>query len=195
YGHTETCLALIDSGANMLLQDSDSRTPLLHAIRSGHERTAMALLDAARSNGCVKQLVEASETGVGVRKPWGPSPLHMACDKGLHEVTRAILIAGATVDCRDAEGATALLHACRKGRLECVSELVLKGASPKATDNVGDTPLSVARNRIDQALGEEILMLVETAVAAGAGSRDRGLSASRPHQEESEANDEDEDED
>lgn len=38
----------------------------------------------------------------------------MACDKGLHEVLKAMLFAGAKVDSRDAEGGTALLHACRK---------------------------------------------------------------------------------
>lgn len=76
----------------------------------------MALLDAARSTACINQLVEVPESGTGVPKAWSSSPLHMACDKGLHEVTKAMLSAGAKADSRDADGATALLHACRKVR-------------------------------------------------------------------------------
>ncbi|CAM9533557.1 unnamed protein product [Ectocarpus sp. 6 AP-2014] len=165
YGHTETCLLLVDSGANLLLEDWNSRTPLLHAILGGHEQTAMALLDGARSVGCVSQLVGACSPETGGATSSGLAPLHAACDKGLQDVVRALVAAGAKVEEKDVAGASALLHACRKGRLECTRELLSKGADPMAKDSEGDTPVSAARSRRDQPGGEEILSLLEAAVA------------------------------
>ncbi|CAM9197954.1 unnamed protein product [Ectocarpus sp. 12 AP-2014] len=165
YGHTETCLLLVDSGANLLLEDWNSRTPLLHAILGGHEQTAMALLDGARSAGCVSQLVGACSPETGGATSSALVPLHAACDKGLQDFVRALVAAGAKVEEKDVAGATALLQACRKGRLECTRELLSKGADPLAEDSEGDTPVSAARSRRDQPGGEEILSLLEAAVA------------------------------
>ncbi|CAM9276154.1 unnamed protein product, partial [Ectocarpus sp. 13 AM-2016] len=165
YGHTETCLILVDSGANMLLEDWNSRTPLLHAILGEHEQTAIALLDRARSAGCISQLVGACSPETGGATPSGLAPLHAACDKGLLYVVRALVAAGAKVEEKDVAGASVLLQACRKGRLECTRELLSKGADPLAEDSEGDTPISAARSRRDQPGGEEILSLLEAAVA------------------------------
>ncbi|CAM9175135.1 unnamed protein product [Ectocarpus sp. 4 AP-2014] len=165
YGHTETCLLLVDSGANLLLEDWNSRTPLLHAILGGHEQTAMALLDGARSVGCVSQLVGACSPETGGATSSGLAPLHAACDKGLQDVVRALVAAGAKVEEKDVAGARALLQACRKGRLECARERLSKGADPMAEDSKGDTPVSAARSRRDQPGREEIVSILEAAVA------------------------------
>lgn len=74
----------------------------------------MALLDGARSVGCVSQLVGVCSPETGGATSSGLAPLHAACDKGLQDVVRALVAAGAKVDEKDVAGASALLHACRK---------------------------------------------------------------------------------
>lgn len=85
----------------------------MHAIQGGHGVTAQALLDAARATGeaCRLSVMAESSAGGGCL---GLSPLHLACDKELPAVVKALLVAGAGVETRDADGATPLLHACRK---------------------------------------------------------------------------------
>ncbi|CAM9103439.1 unnamed protein product [Ectocarpus fasciculatus] len=189
YGHTETCLLLIDNGAKLLLEDWSSQTPLLHAILGGHEQTAMALLDGARSVGCVSQLVGACSPETGGATSPGLPPLHAACDKGLPDVVRALFAAGAKVEENDVAGASALLHACRKGRLECIQELLSKGADPMAADSEGDTPIAAARSRRDQSGGEEILSLLEAAVTDAEHRDDRPGSDGSRHAAEAKASD------
>lgn len=94
-------------------QDRKQRTALMHAIQGGHGEIAQALLDAARATGkaCRLSAMAESLSGGDCR---GLSPLHLACDKELPAVVKALLVAGAGVEARDAHGATALLHACRK---------------------------------------------------------------------------------
>lgn len=74
----------------------------------------MALLDGARSVGCVSQLVGACSPETGGATSSGSAPLHAACDKGLRHVVGALVAAGANVEEKDVTGASALLHACRK---------------------------------------------------------------------------------
>lgn len=98
----------------------------MHAIAAGHEETAKALLERARSVGVAHRLAEAAEaiSASDREKRMGRSPLHLSCDKGLTGVVIALLAVAARVDVRDARGATALLYASRQvgraGGLACV---------------------------------------------------------------------------
>lgn len=89
----------------------------MHAILGGHAQTSLALLDVARKAGCAHQLStgELGELGKsGLVNPSRLTPLHAACDNGLHEVVKALLEAGAQVESKDGDGAAPLLRACRK---------------------------------------------------------------------------------
>lgn len=88
----------------------------MHALRGGHGEIAQALLDAARATGDARLLSETAESSTG-GDCLGLSPLHLACDKMLPAVVKALLMAGAGVETRDVGGATPLLHACQKVRL------------------------------------------------------------------------------
>lgn len=103
-----------------LKQEQGGRTALVQAIEGGHENTAKALLDVARTSGTARRLAEAGVSSSSAdRNRAGRSPLHLACAKGLTDVVRALISAGVTVDRCDDKGETPLLYACRQVR--CVS--------------------------------------------------------------------------
>ena len=53
--------------------------------------------------------------------------------------------AGAALEAKDKDGATALNHACYNQHAECAMLLVRAGAQSDAVDRFGDTPLTLAQ--------------------------------------------------
>lgn len=97
------------------IQDTGVSAPLMHAIHGGHESTCLALLDASRYSGRARRLSDPDSSRMNEGHPRA-TPLHLASEKGLHRLVKALLAAGARIEARNENGATPLLHACRKVR-------------------------------------------------------------------------------
>jgi ankyrin repeat protein len=65
------------------------------------------------------------------------TPLHYAANADNAELIRLLTAAGATVDARDATGATPLWRACNGGHLSAARELLAAGADPNARNREG----------------------------------------------------------
>ena len=89
-----------------------------------------------------------------------------AARAGNPHAIRAEIAAGADLDARDADGATALHWAVQRHSLEAVAALLDAGAEPSAVTRNGVTPLSLAA-----LLGETAL--IERLLAAGADANER----------------------
>ena len=76
---------------------------------------------------------------------------------------RELLAAGAGVDARDAEGATALMRAARAGRLDAVRALVDAGADVNAFDARGWGALAMACHNadLDRGFADVVAFLIE----------------------------------
>lgn len=130
------------------------------------------------------------EAGVDINQPsvWGDTPLSYAARRGLGDLMRLLLAHGADASVRS-EGGNTVLHAaaqaepetgmphegspeecerlCRKllaGYAENIRALVAAGADVNAVNDAGETPLSLAVQRMEPAL-------VEVLLAQGADAR------------------------
>lgn len=117
--NVEVVDALIQSGANVNLQDGNWRaTPLLYASGSeGHPEVIARILKA--------------NPNLEIADKYGRTPLIMAshCYKGAAAVNlRLLLNAGANVNAKDNQGATALIYARQAGDQESVDLLIEHGA-------------------------------------------------------------------
>ena len=125
---------LIDSGADLGVQDERGETALHRAAAAGRVADIQALVAAGAE-------VNAASRGGGLRA------LHFAIWRraGLATVT-ALLEAGADVNARDLRGGTALHWAARLRQVEpaVVEALLAAGAEVHARDNLGQTALAYA---------------------------------------------------
>ena len=76
-GQTETVIALIDEGADILAKDDDGNTPLHLATSSGQTETVIALIDRGAN--------------VNTRDKDGNTPLHIATSSGQTETAIALI--------------------------------------------------------------------------------------------------------
>lgn len=106
------------------------RTPLHHAVASGHSECVEALL----AEGAAKDAKDTRD---------GASPLLLAARSAQLECLKALLAHGADAEATSADGSVALHHAAAKGRVEFVNALLAAGANASATDDVRarDSPL------------------------------------------------------
>jgi len=87
----------------------------------------------------LKQKVNVDRLG-----PWDASALTHAAGRGLPEMVRALLQAGASPSKKDHYGRGALIFGAGSGSSEVVQLLISAGASPTEGDEYGDTPLMAA---------------------------------------------------
>ena len=126
----EIARVLIANGANPLAKDSYGHTALVLA----HENTAM--LDVLMG--------EDARVNPHTRDARGRTLLHNASSA---EVVRRLLSAGADVDAKDEDRATALHLAVIDRREAVVEALIAGGADVNARDGHGETPLHDAARR------------------------------------------------
>ncbi|XP_049803906.1 serine/threonine-protein phosphatase 6 regulatory ankyrin repeat subunit B-like [Schistocerca nitens] len=123
---------IIEAGARVDKTDHNGRTPLRYAARAGNYKVLEVLLDA----GGDPNIVDV----------FGVSLLHTVAstsvaNKGIIELSRKIVEAGARVDKTDHNGRTPLHDAARAGNYKCVEVLIKAGADVNAVDMDGATPL------------------------------------------------------
>ena len=72
---------------------------------------------------------------------FGRTPLMVAARKGLTEIAKLLIDAGANVNDTDDHGLTALMHAARKGQAQTLELLLINKADTAKRDNDGMTAL------------------------------------------------------
>ncbi|KAM0884141.1 hypothetical protein ACQ4PT_031183 [Festuca glaucescens] len=150
HGKIDCALALLATGANILMFDSvQARTCLHHAAYYGHADCLRAILAAART-----AQVAASwgfARFVNVRDEHGATPLHLAARQGRPECVHLLLESGAIVSAPTGSygfpGSTALHLAARGGNMGCVRELLAWGADRVQRDSAGRIAYAVALKR------------------------------------------------
>ena len=99
-------------------------------------------MDQAVRNGDLKRVQELIRVGADVNGPYRDNPLlHLAIKKGHVDIALALLVAGANVHAKDADGWTALRWACLVGKEIVIQALIDKGSRVNERDGFGMTPL------------------------------------------------------
>ncbi|MFH0822938.1 MAG: ankyrin repeat domain-containing protein, partial [Pseudomonadota bacterium] len=136
---------------------------------------AEKLLDRARRNGGVSEIVQASsvpspapiQPHVSVAKPVTDPALNeqllQAADMGRLDEVKRLLDRGAAIDPKDSEGWTALMWAAAEGHASVVQLLLERGADTHAKDHWKDTALDRARAKGHA----EVVKLLEAGGAPG----------------------------
>jgi ankyrin repeat protein len=116
-GHEEVAAYLLENGAQVEQQDSQSYTPLMLASERGHIRVVLLLLE--HMGGQVQGL-EAMDAS------WfsGRTALHWAVARGHEEVVTALLRHGARADTRDRSGRSAIMTTLDQGDVKIMGLLV-----------------------------------------------------------------------
>jgi uncharacterized protein len=115
-------------------------------------------LSAARDSSSIVELLLGAGADPNGRKTcqW---PLDAASGRGNLESVRLLLAAGAEVDARDEDGATALGAAAAAGHLPVVEALLAAGANARHKDKRGQTPLTYAADHQHEQVVERLLPL------------------------------------
>lgn len=172
HGKEEQLFKLVSSQATPIQWAEWLRAPLEHALAHGDEDLVLALLKAGANmgagwKGCDgRTLLDAAAEGANkdlvstLLKAGGRADtdvvsgdekmtaLHRAIKNGHHAAARVLMLEGADVGLKDADGRTALHHALQGGHREFAIDVVLAGAGLSAEDMNGDTPLHLAATRL-----------------------------------------------
>jgi serine/threonine protein kinase/ankyrin repeat protein len=134
-GCVETCLALLDLGADCGVCNAGKSTPLHYAARvATWSQPLRSLLER----------LTASPTALSARDASGATPLHMACFKSGPDVCSLLIERGANVHAVDQRSESALHYAVRANKFEVVELLLLNGADLRAINDLGETPYDVS---------------------------------------------------
>ncbi|KAI5778348.1 hypothetical protein EDC01DRAFT_791105, partial [Geopyxis carbonaria] len=123
--------------------DACGRSPLLRAVRFGHEDTVNLLLERSAN-------FETKD-----RK--GRSPLSYAVSMGHEGIVKLLLERGADVENTDEGGRSPLSYAAQYGEEGIVKRLLERGADVKTTDEWGRSPLSHAAECGDEGMAKLLL--------------------------------------
>ena len=139
-GRTQVLSLLLDAGANPSARDNFGRTPLLEAVRGGHNTSAALLRRRGASLGLVSQVSAAAPPGA----LFAGAEMCQAAFAGDVDYLRRLLRAGTAPDAADYDQRTAAHLACAEGLLPVALALHAAGANFNAKDRWGRTPLDDA---------------------------------------------------
>ncbi|RVD89722.1 uncharacterized protein DFL_000717 [Arthrobotrys flagrans] len=162
-GVYESMTGMLDRSADLEAKDKWGRTPLMWAVRNGHEAVVRLLVDrgadleaknntwgqtslmSAAENGheAVVRLLVGRGANLEAKDRWGQAPLMSASRNGYEAVVRLLVDRGADLEAKDKWGRTPLMSAAWNGH-EAVRLLVDRGADLEAKDDSGRTPLMLA---------------------------------------------------
>ncbi len=193
-GHITICLQLLKKNANVSAMNSIGYTPLMAAIKSGHEDVAKLLLKAGANpdpeviitsdidvitsftpltlaasnelNGMVGELLKRK---VDVNKPSGDgwTALKYAAKNGNVEIVKMLLKAEASVEIADNDGWTPLMNAAGEGHAKVVTLLLNQGANPNCSTCNAD-PVEASRTPLMDAALHGFDDIVKALLKAGA---------------------------
>lgn len=171
---------LIESGANVEIQDNFKKTALHWAARNGspeaiqvlfakgayldsQEYNRMTPLHLAASNGQEGIVVQLVKLGANIlaQDKFGYNSLHWAAEAGDGAMIEKLLALGARINTKNVYAQVALHIAAHEGREAATEKLLEFGADANAKDTYGQTPLHLAA-------GEGYETVVEMLVNLGA---------------------------
>ena len=126
----EIAKLLIDSKADLDLDDGYGSTALSQSVYFNYENLAILLIESGAKID--------TKTGVYIDGPADITPVHRATSSPA--VLKAMLKRGAKVNVRSSDGDTPLHWAARANNVECVKLLLDAGADPLAKDEEGRFP-------------------------------------------------------
>ncbi|KAJ9048620.1 hypothetical protein DSO57_1033133 [Entomophthora muscae] len=134
FGHTETVKQLLALGAQVDVQDKETKgSPLHHAAKMGHLQVVDILL---KDGGADPELCDK----------FGRTPLHLAAKNGRYDIALHLLQnAGVDADAKDTSDNTPLHYAAAYGWYDLVMLLEMVGhADVNAANNWRTTPMAIA---------------------------------------------------
>ncbi|KAJ6375929.1 hypothetical protein OIU77_000821 [Salix suchowensis] len=123
-GYEDISLLLIEQGVDVNISDKFGNTPLLEAIKGGHDERDLNLLKRVLANG-----INPNAKNFDYR-----TPLHIAASEGLHSIVSLLVEAGASVFPKDRWGNTPLDEARIGGNKDLIKLLEAARASQVADD-------------------------------------------------------------
>ena len=148
-GNAELVKALIEQGANILVQSKAGTTPLLAAVNQGHFDVVKTLLDAkfnVPENIGAAALVMASQKRFELINKQNNShtALMISINKGNIDIAKLLIASGADVNIKNSKEQTALMMATVQEYEELVHLLVITGAEINAEEELKETALMLA---------------------------------------------------
>lgn len=136
-------LKLIESGAQVDIQNNDGETPLSRAASNGSTKVVELLLERGANP--------------NIQNNRGQTPLMRAAGRGYVDIMTFLTEKGADLEARDNDGETALMIAAGWGGQEAVQFLLEKGASLEDRDKYGLTPLCHAASHVRMKTVERLI--------------------------------------
>ena len=163
-GHLRVVELLLSKGAEIDVEDKYSRTPLMLAVKNGHNDVSMhlinhgadvskigvfrrsTLLRYASENGHsrVVELLLSKGAEIDAEDKNHRTPLMLAVEYGHNDILMHLINHGADVSEKDGHERTSLHHASERGHLKVVEVLLSKGAEIDVEDKDRHTPLMLA---------------------------------------------------
>ena len=161
-GHSDTCEALVKSGAPLEAKGGLDRTPFLVAVEKGHLPTVVKLVELGANIHAVSSLEDCEGTAIHLATEFqkleicnyllnihpeflttkdsnNNQPINDAALCGHIDILNFFIKKGASVETKGFNGRTPLLNACGSGAVEMVKHLLQRKVDVGATSGPGDT--------------------------------------------------------
>lgn len=138
-GYLRIVRVILKHGANVSLPNIRGETALHFSAYHNHLAVSKALVKAGADLEAKADYVEGGQWGI---RHIGHTPLHVAVNKGFHDLIEALVRAGANVDSVSRSSRTPLYLAAELGRVQAVKVLLRAKANPFVAEDVASTILA-----------------------------------------------------
>jgi len=145
-------------GINLNPQDNFGRTPLMEAVRHGHEHVARLLKAHGAFHGFVVDLKDNTDANA---IPAGGELCQAAFSNQVRYLNNLLSFCDLDVDAADYDLRTALMLACAEGNMGIAVHLVQNGADINKKDRWGHTPITEAIDHGHPELADVLKQIVK----------------------------------
>ncbi|EEA24133.1 ankyrin repeat domain protein, putative [Talaromyces marneffei ATCC 18224] len=161
-GHEAVVKLLLESGADLNIQDQNERTPNGAQVdrKDGLGRTTLSLIAMGGLEDLITIVVEK---GADINSPDsnGWTPLWRASLNGSERMLQLLIEKGADTEAQDSHVSTPLIWAAKNGCEQMVVLLLRAGADPKFQDRFGRTPLSWASTNGFESIVQQLMGITQ----------------------------------